>query len=649
MDPGAVGGLLGISSFRGRCSLRSSSVSALSLLFASDWILVRLDDLRALGVRSAAVATALTTPLAAALLCLVVSPPAASAVVKTPNGVACTIVGTMGQDVLKGTSGRDVICGRGAHDIIYGRGGNDLIDGGGGSDALNGGDGNDVVYGGPGRDAMTGGAGGDRLYGGDGRDTAEGDGGKDMLSGAGGNDELRGGAGADRLYGGDGADREAGGDGDDVLLGNPGDDELSGGPGGDSVDGGAGFNVCDVPSAVTDTQLRCVIDVSKPVVGEVTVSPTTVDVSSAAQTIRVEAHLTDDTGITRVQIDGFASLISGSSRDGIWASTIRVPRFIAPGPRDIDITVWDRVGRQTSETAVNGFTVVNTVYDKEMPVLQSLALSASSLDVRTAAKPITATVHVLDDLAGPTDMYLCPAHAFPTGTPNFRQAGGCESMNQVSGTAKDSTWRATLTIPKGAPSGTWNVEVWISDAAGNFANDFWYGPDGYEARSNTSEPRYKAIPDGSGAFTVHGATADSNAPVLTSLTITPSTVDTSHGAVLVTADIAGTDVEGITDAGLFISGYAGYPNNPDWIDLVQIAWVQDFQRISGTAQRGVWRATFVVPGGTPDGTYFIQASLQDSAHFESWVSSDSGWTYDNPVLTETLAPTGTHFVVANSS
>lgn len=646
---------------------------------------MRLEDLRALGVRAAVAATALTTALATALLTLIVSPPAAYAAVETANGVACTIVGTMGQDVLNGTPGRDVICGRGAHDIINGRGGNDLIDGGTGSDALNGGLGSDVVYGGPGRDAVTGGAGADRLYGGldddglwgnggddvleggpgreqmyggighdrisggDGSDTLMGAGGNDVLSGVGGKDELRGGNGADRLDGGANADLESGEDGDDVVLGSLGDDDLSGGPGGDDVDGGAGFNVCDVPSAVIDTQVRCVIDVSGPVVGEITVSPTTVDVSSAAQTIHVEAHIADDTGVTRVQIGNLASLVSGSPRDGIWASTIRIPRFVEPGPRDIDVFVYDRVGRQTSEYRPNAYTVVNTVYDKEMPVLESLSLSVSSLDVRTAAKPITATVHVTDDLAGPTDMYLCPAHAFPTGTPSFRQAGGCQPMNQVSGTATDSTWKATLTIPKGAPSGTWNVEVWISDAADNFANDYWYGPDGYAARWNTNEPRYKAIPDGAGAFTVLGATPDSNAPVLTSLNITPSTVDTSHGAVLVTADIAGTDVEGVTNAGLFISGYAGYPNNPNWIDLVQIAWVQEFQRISGTAQDGVWRATFVVPGGTPDGTYFIQASLQDSAHFESWVSSDSGWTTDSHVLDDTLAPTGTHFVVANSS
>ena len=70
--------------------------------------------------------------------------------------------------------------------------------------------------------------------------------------------------------------------------------------------------------------------------------------------------------------------------------------------------------------------------------------------------------------------------------------------------------------------------------------------------------------------------------------------------------------------------------------------------MSGTAEEGVWRATFVVPGGTPDGSYFIQATLQDSSHYESWVSPGSGWETNNHLFTPELAPTGLLFVVANT-
>lgn len=555
------------------------------------------------------------------LMLVAALPPASARPVMTTSGVRCTIVGTAGADVLVGTPHRDVICGRGGSDVIRGRGGDDVIDGGAGDDRMSGGPGSDTVIGGSGAD---------------------------IVSGDAGNDDLRGGRGADRVSGRAGADHANGETGDDVVSGDAGDDDLSGGPGSDVVDGGAGFNLCDVASEAGDQQLRCATDASKPVVEDVTLSRTTIDVSTSAQTVRIKAHVTDDTGVKSVQIGNSASLESGTPRDGIWVTTARIPRFVAPGPRDIDVIVRDRVGRDTFDTRADAFVIVNTVYDREMPALQSLILSASSLDVRTSAQRITANVHVTDDLAGPTDVYLCPSHAMPSGLPTFRQAGACALMSQTSGTATDSRWKASLEIPKGAPSGTWNVAVWISDAAGNRANDFWLGPDELAAVDTTHEPRYRAIPDGAGAFTVLGSTADAHAPVLTSLNLSPATVDTSSGAVQVTAHIAGTDLEGITGASLFISGYAGYPNNPNWIDTVQIAWVQDFVRVSGTPQNGVWRATFVVPGGTPNGTYWLQAVLMDTAHFQSWVSDDSPWTYDTAVLDDSLAPSGDHFVVANS-
>lgn len=645
-----------------------------------------------------------------ASFCLVVSacvvavfvPSAAHAVAYSSSGARCTIVGTRGPDVLTGTPGRDVICGLGGNDRIDGRGGADIIDagagrdvvygdagvdriyggagndslygqggadvlsgglggdrvqggtgtdriaGGAGNDALLGQGGADVLSGGSGADGLQGGIGNDRVYGDAGTDVASGGTGNDLVSGGIGNDRLAGASGADKVLGDAGGDVLSGGDGADVLSGAAGDDELSGGSGGDNVDGGVGFNICDEPAAANDHQVRCVVDQAKPVVRGVTSTPATVDVSAAAQSVRLEAHVTDDTGVKSVQIGNVASLVSGTPRDGVWATTIRVPRYIAPGPREVDVDVRDRVGRYANTTIANAYTVVDTVSDQEMPVLQSMSLSTNAVDVRSASKPITVSIRVTDDLAGATDVYLCGAHAFPTGAPTFRQAGGCDSMIQSSGTPTDSTWTATYVVPKGAPSGTWNFEVWISDASGNFANDFWLGPDELADPTRAEDPRDRAIPGGAGVFTVTGVPQDFNAPVLTSLTLNPSPVDTSTGAVRVTATIAGTDLEGITGADLYISGYAGYPNNTDWTDLVDITWLQSFQLVSGTPQNGVWRATFVVPGGTPDGSYFIQAVLEDSSHFESWVSSDSGWTTDNHVLTPELAPAGDHFVVANS-
>lgn len=120
--------------------------------------------------------------------------------------LACTVVGTPGNDTLIGTSRADVICGRGGNDRIDGRGGGDLLRGGGGNDVLIGGDGADRLYGGPGNDRMSGGPGDDRLHGRGGRDSGSGGPGDDIIFGGPGNDLLTGGPGTDRMAGGHGND-----------------------------------------------------------------------------------------------------------------------------------------------------------------------------------------------------------------------------------------------------------------------------------------------------------------------------------------------------------------------------------------------------------------------------------------------------------
>jgi uncharacterized repeat protein (TIGR01451 family) len=119
----------------------------------------------------------------------------------TCRGVAATISGTGGADVLLGTPGPDVIAALGGNDRIVSRAGRDLVCAGRGADYIGAGTAADRVFAG---------AGPDRLLG---------RGGPDLLKGSGGNDVLKGGGGADRLRGGRGFDRCVGGTGLDTSRG----------------------------------------------------------------------------------------------------------------------------------------------------------------------------------------------------------------------------------------------------------------------------------------------------------------------------------------------------------------------------------------------------------------------------------------------
>jgi hypothetical protein len=86
------------------------------------------------------------------------------------RGLAATIVGTDGRDIIIGTTGPDVIHGLGGNDVIHGLRGNDVICGGPGRDRIFGGRGRDKIFGEEGRDRLDGGTGRDLCRGGSGRD-----------------------------------------------------------------------------------------------------------------------------------------------------------------------------------------------------------------------------------------------------------------------------------------------------------------------------------------------------------------------------------------------------------------------------------------------------------------------------------------------
>lgn len=162
------------------------------------------------------------------------------------NGLAATITGTNGPDIIQGTSGDDV---------ILGLGGDDTIDGGGGQDTICGGPGNDRISGGDRNDWISGDAGNDRLMGGPGYDVLIGGRGEDWLYGGNLRDWLFGGDGNDFLFGQLGPDILDGGSHDDIIVGGSGDDAMACGPGIDAAYGQGGSGDTAAADCETVTQV----------------------------------------------------------------------------------------------------------------------------------------------------------------------------------------------------------------------------------------------------------------------------------------------------------------------------------------------------------------------------------------------------------
>ena len=532
--------------------------------------------------------------VAALLACagLLIAAPA-EAVVYTSTGVRCTVVGTAGSDDLTGSGSRDVICGRGGEDIIMARGGNDLVDGGLGVDTVDGG------------------AGDDRLIGG------------------GAADELSGGTGEDTLMGGDGGDDLFGAAGDDVLGGQDGNDDLIGGDGADSIHGGAGTNWCSMDPA--DVMNRCVHDAEKPVAHELELSSESVDVSDSDAFVTLQMHLTDDTGITSVQLGlyrvgsgtsgggGNAELVDGTVRDGTWAATVLVPRWLEPGDYQVLATMRDRVRRSADrQWTTPDLNVINDNPDLTGPVVADLAAPRPGFvaDVRGTSQTVHMRARVTDTQSGVKSSSLCLMR--PTSSGGYTNLP-CAPGELVSGTRNDGWWEGDVVIPRGSVGGDWNVSIWVEDRAHPGETHFWMGPDDYRVSTEGGvvEPRYHELPDGSGRFQVLGAT-DSYAPELTDLTATPNAVDTLSGPQTVLVRVHAVDVEGVTNVGAWLHSpeVATDSGAPEFL-------IENFTLVDGTEQDGTWAAELQLPQGTPPGDYFFQAWVEDVSHSRSWVSAGS--------------------------
>lgn len=178
----------------------------------------------------------------------------------------------------------------------------------------------------------------------------------------------------------------------------------------------------------------------------------------------------------------------------------------------------------------------------------------------------------------------------------------------------------------GAKTGAWDrfraqllVQVWVggSEECGKRLIRVGFGPilDGMVARNRRSvvaatSTVFVLVTFILLGFSERGAAAvDANAPVLASLAITPTTVDTSAGPAVVTMTARLTDETSPSIGGaaplsrIVLTGPGGQQQ--------AIAYLSQAQRISGTAADGVYRSTLTIPWHAEPGRWSASAVLVD--------------------------------------
>ncbi len=230
----------------------------------------------------------------------------------------------------------------------------------------------------------------------------------------------------------------------------------------------------------------------------VVVTPTPVDVSSAAQTLTVRVTVDSDEPLFDEHTLGFSlrppprdggfisyyhdivltDRISGTDTSGVYEVQVDMPRYVEPGtwPLIFDVSVggglpmsWTAQGDDElsddflipAPTAM-GVTVANSgPVDQEAPVLVSVSGVPASVDVRTADAVFDVDVTFTDNLSGMPHVGL-----FLEGD----GSGYTSGSTLISGTPTNGVYRIQFTIPQGTATGTYYPVFDLTDEAGNFIN-----------------------------------------------------------------------------------------------------------------------------------------------------------------------------------
>ncbi len=361
---------------------------------------------------------------------------------------------------------------------------------------------------------------------------------------------------------------------------------------------------CTIPSVVDGTPSSEISDTTPPqLVGGACVSPLQVDVRAGDSTVTYTFRVDDDLsgfsyGYLELSAPNSSQFISqyfdsgtatsGGSYRGTYSVTAVIPEGATPGTWTARLLLYDSVGNSNfldiptvaDPTTQAGFEVLSNP-DSNLPSIASVTFNPTSVNVSAGEQVVTVDVRLTDVGRGIdlSRLYLSvdSATASPT-----RIARGGGFIQQVSGSLNDGVFRFEVRIPRHAPAGNWSLaSLQVSDLAGNnafFSRDF----------NGTGLPNT--------TFSVVSVPVDNGLPQVTSLSVTPTFVNTAIGSAALTVTATLSDnLAGILSFGCFL-GYRS-PSGQ------QFSFGGSLVRQSGTALSGVYTSTVTIPQFAEIGTW----------------------------------------------
>ncbi len=326
-------------------------------------------------------------------------------------------------------------------------------------------------------------------------------------------------------------------------------------------------------------------DTTPPVLTGLTLTTPTVD-TTVSSIVRFTAATNDPaSGLATVRL----TLSGPGGRTGTSTQYPGVPGGSTSTPIAVDVpyfgssgtwttssvTLTDNVGNvrtygpaELTTLGLSRSATVTAPVDTTAPSLVSLQLTPAPTDSTSAAVDVDVLAHVTDATAGVASSSLTATS--PHGYQTVKA-----TLGRISGSAQDGYWQGTLHIPQYVDGGAWVLQPFkATDLAGN-------------ALSLTSA---QLTP---GTLTVTGAT-DSVLPALSSLAISPSSVETSTGDKTLAFAAGATDGQsGVASVTVTVSAPSGDPRQV----TTSLA--------TGTAASGSWTGSLLLPAYSETGAWSV--------------------------------------------
>jgi hypothetical protein len=223
-------------------------------------------------------------------------------------------------------------------------------------------------------------------------------------------------------------------------------------------------------------------------------------------------------------------------------------------------------------------------------VVSGVSFSPATVDVGTASASSTAslTVETTSPLIGMgIDLFTPQANGWIDST-------SVDAADRVSGTELSGVYQASFQVAAFRSPGDYPVRanVWLGDEGFNWSST---GPDHLDDDY--------LIPSASTLQVENTGSVDDAAPVLTALSGMPATINLDDGEALLTLKLTISDVL----AGFDYGEVSLVSDDDDY----EIAYLDEWSRISGTANSGIYETEGEVGTYIPPGTYSLVVTLVD--------------------------------------